>query len=70
MYWILKLHKCPYKQLYIVGPDKSLSKIVTSILRAVKTGLQKYHNTCFSRSGVNLMWLLKKTQKLAGDFKF
>jgi len=40
-----------------------LSKILTYIFTAVKAGLQKYHDACFSRSGVNQMWILIKTQK-------
>ena len=42
---------------------KPLSKILTSILTSVKMGLPKYHDTCFSRSGVNQMWILKKPSK-------
>ena len=41
---------------------QAFSIILTSI--AVKTGLQKYHNTCFSRSGVNHMWILKHSKDL------
>jgi hypothetical protein len=63
VYWIPELHKCPYKQRYITEAAKSstkpLSKILTSIFTAVKTGLQKYHDTCFSRSGGNQMWKLE-----------
>ena len=59
LYWIPKLHKCPYKQRYITGTAKcsteSPSKNLPSILTAVKTGFQKYHDTCFSRGGVNQM---------------
>jgi hypothetical protein len=43
---------------------KPLSNILPSILTAVKTGLQKYHDICFSRSGVNQMWILKNSQYL------
>ena len=49
--------RIPIKQRAI----KPLSNILPSILTAVKTGLQKYHDICFSRSGVNQMWILKKT---------
>ena len=63
LYWIPELHKCPYKQRYIAGAAKSStnSKILTSIFTAVKTGLQKYHDTCFSRSGGNQMWKLENS---------
>ena len=43
---------------------KPLSNILPSTLTAVKTGLQKYHDICFSRSGVNEMWILKSSQYL------
>ena len=64
LYWIRKLHKCPYKQRYIAGSakcsTKPLSKLLTCILSAVKlTGLQSYCDTSFSRGGVNQMWILK-----------
>ena len=64
---ILKLHKNPYKQHYIAGSAKCttklLSKLLTSILTAVKEGLQSYHNTCYSHSGINSMWILLKNLK-------
>ena len=51
LYWIPKLHKCSYRQRQIAEVSKCsnnpLSKILTSICTVVKTGLQKYHNTCF-----------------------
>ena len=63
LYCIPKLQKCPYKQRYMITgaakcSTKPLSEILTSIFTAVKTGLQKYHDTCFSRSGVNQIWIL------------
>ena len=49
LYWIPKLHKCPFKQRYIAGSakcsTKPLSKLLTCILSAVKTGLQSYCDT-------------------------
>ena len=59
LYWIPKLYKCSYKQHYIAGAAKSLYKIITSILTAVKTCLQRYNDIIFSRGGVNQMWILK-----------
>jgi hypothetical protein len=57
LYWIPKLHKCPFKQLYIDGSakcsTKPLSKLLTCIILAVKTGLQSYCDTSYSRGGVN-----------------
>ena len=70
MYWIPKLHKNPYKQHFIAGSakctTKPLSKLLTSILTTVKEGLQSYHNTCYSRSGINSMWILKNSKDLLG----
>ena len=41
LYWIPKLHKCPFKQRYIAGSakcsTKPLSKLLTCILSAVQT---------------------------------
>ena len=59
LYWIPKVHKCPFKQRYIAGSAKCstepLSKLLTYILSAVKTSLQSYCNTSYSRDGVNQM---------------
>ena len=56
LYWIPKLHKCPFKQRYIAGSAKCstnhLSKLLTCILSAVETGLQSYCDTSYSRGGV------------------
>ena len=55
LYWIPKLHERPFKQHYIVGSakfsTKPLSKLLTCILSAVKTGLQSY--TSYPRGGVH-----------------
>jgi hypothetical protein len=68
LYWIPKLHKCPIKQRYIAGSakcsTKPLSKLLTCILSAVKTGLQSYCDTNYSRGGVNQMWILKNSKDL------
>ena len=66
LYWIPKLHKCPFKQRYIAGSakcsTKPLSKLLTCILSAVKTGLQSYCDTSYSRGGVNQ--ILKNSKDL------
>ena len=53
IYWVPKLHKCPYKPRYIAESvkcsTKPLFKLLTSILSAVKTGLQSYCDTSYSR---------------------
>jgi len=68
LYWIPKLHKCPFKQRYIAGSakcsTKPLSTLLTCILSAVKTGLQSYRDTSYSRGGVNQMWILKNSKEL------
>ena len=47
-----------------------LSKMLTPIFTAVKTDLQKYHDTCFSRSGVNQMWILTNPKDLLETLSF
>ena len=75
-YWIPNLHKCPlaFKQRYIPGSAKCsakpLSKILTCILSAVKTGLQSYCDTSHSRGGVNQMWILKNSKDLIEYLQF
>jgi hypothetical protein len=68
LYWIPKLHKIPFKQHYIAGSakcsTKPLSILLTCILSAVKTGLQSYCDTSYSRGGVNQMWILKNSKDL------
>ena len=65
MYWIPKLHKCPYKQRYIAGSSKCstkpLSQYLTHILTTIKDGMQRYCENTYSRSGVNQMWILKNS---------
>jgi len=55
LYWIPKLHKFPHKQRYIAGSakcsTKPLSKLLTYILSAVKTELQSYCSTGYSKVG-------------------
>ena len=55
-----------FKQRYIAGSakcsSKPISKLLTCILSAVKTGLQSYCDTSYSRGGVNQMWILKSSK--------
>jgi hypothetical protein len=66
LYWIPKLHTCPFRQRYTAGSAKCsmkpLFKVLTCILSAVKTGLQSYCDTSYSRGGVNQMWILKNSK--------
>ena len=68
LYWILKLHKCPFKQRYVAGSakcsTKRLPKLLTCILSSVKTGLQSYCDTSYSRDGVIQMWIQKNSKDL------
>ena len=55
--------KKPYKQLFIARSEKCatnpLSKLLISTFTAVKESHQSNHDTCYSRSGINLMWAQK-----------
>ena len=68
LYWIPKLHKCHFKQCYIVGSvkcsTKPLSTLLTCILSAVKIGRQSYCDISYSKDGVNQMWILKNSEDL------
>jgi hypothetical protein len=68
LYWIPKLHKCPFKQRYIAVSakysTKSLFKLFTCIISAVKTGLQSYCDTSYLRGGAKQMWILKNSTDL------
>ena len=72
MYSNPKLHKNRYKQRFIAGSakctTKPLSKLLTSILTAFKEGLQSYHNTCYSRSGINSDILETISSRLLSEY--
>ena len=67
LYWIPNLHKCPFRQRYIAASAKCstepLSKLLTSILSKVKTGLRIYCDTSYSMGGVNRRWILKNFKR-------
>ena len=73
LYWIPKLHKNPYKQRFISGSSncstKPLSKLLTTILATIKSGLQSYCDTVYSRSGINGMWILKNSKELLSNLE-
>ena len=73
LYWIPKLHKDPYKQLFITGSSScsstSLSKLLTSILTTIKEGLQKYCDIVYPHSGINQMWILKNYKQLLDNIQ-
>jgi hypothetical protein len=68
LWHISKLHNCPFKQHYIAGSakcsTKPLYKLFKCILSAVKTGLQSYCDTSYSRGGVTQMCILKNSKDL------
>ena len=53
-----------YKSVLSKCSTKPLSKLLTCILSAVKTGLQSYCDTSYFRGGVNQMWILKNSTQL------
>ena len=59
IYWIPKMHKNPYKHRLIAGSSKCstkpLSILLTKLLTHIKQGLQKYCETAYSISKVNLI---------------
>ena len=73
IYWIPKMHKNPYKHRFIAGSakcsTKPLSILLTKLLTHIKQGLQKYCETTYSRSGINLMWILKNSKELLEHLK-
>ena len=55
MYWLLKLHKGPYKASFIAISSSctttKLSKLLTSCLTAIKAKVIKYCEIVYERSG-------------------
>ena len=74
IYWIPKMHKNPYTHRFIAGSSKCstkpLSILLTKLLTHIKQGLQKYCETAYSRSGVNQMWILRKSKELSINYHF
>ena len=62
-----------YKERYIAGSStcstKELYIHLTKILSAVKEGQQKYCETVSLRSGINHMWILKKSFSQVSSIK-
>ena len=73
IYRIPKMHKSPYKHIFIAGSSKCstkpLSILFTKLLTHIKQGLQMYCETAYSRSGVNKMWILKNSKELLDHLK-
>ena len=56
------MYKCTFIQISSECSTKPLSKVLTSILTALKEGLHKYCDMVYSTSGVNQMWILKNSK--------
>ncbi|KAK3087812.1 hypothetical protein FSP39_010974 [Pinctada imbricata] len=73
LYCIPKMHKNPYKQRFIAGSSKSSTKsvsiLLTKVLSEIKSGLQKYCSTVYSRSGINQLWILKNSKEILEHLK-
>ena len=54
--------------LGLPNAPQNLSKLLTCILSAVKTGLQSYCDTSYSRGGVNQMWVLKNSRSVKSTY--
>ncbi len=63
LYWILKMHKTPYKSRFIVGSKncniKPVSSLLTRCFQCIKSKEEKYCSTIADNSGINRMWILK-----------
>ena len=68
MYWLPKLHKRPYKARFIANASSctttELSKLLTSCLTAVKNHFIRFCEKVYERSGKNLFWAIKNSDKV------
>ena len=73
MYWLLKLHKNPYKARFIANCSSctttELSKLLTSCFTAVKKHVIKYCETAYERSGKTLFWSIKNSGEILDKLK-
>ena len=73
MYWLPKLHKKPYKAIFIANSSSctttELSKLLTSCLTAVKKHVIKYCEKVYERSGKNLFWSIKNSGEILDKLK-
>ena len=73
MYWLLKLHKRPYKARFIANSSSctttELSKLLTSCLTAVKNHVIRYSEKVYERSGKNLFWSIKNSGEVLNKLK-
>ena len=64
--WVHNLHKCLYKQSYIVGSAKCSMKHLSKLLTSTLSRLHSYCDTSYSKGGVNQMWILKNSKYMLG----
>ena len=73
MYWLPKLHKIPYKAMFIANSSSctttELSKLLTSCLTAIKAKVIKYFETVYERSGKNMFWPIKHSGEVLSKLK-
>ena len=73
LYWLPKLHKRPYKALFIANSSSCtttvLSKLLTSCLTAVKKHWIRYYDTVYERDGINYFWSIKNSNHVLNKFK-
>ena len=73
LYWLLKLHKGPYKVRFIANSSSCtttvLSKLLTSCLTAVKKHWIRYYDTVYKRDGINYFWSIKNSNDVLNKFK-
>ena len=71
LYWIPKMHKCPYKARFIAGSrnctTKPLSILLTRALQEVKSYWDKYCCAIRKNSDVNCMWILNNSKRLTEE---
>ena len=74
LYWLPKIHKRPYKALFIANSISCtttvLSKLLTSCLTAVRNHWIRYYDTVYERDGINYFWSIKNSNDVLNKFKF
>ena len=72
-YWLLKLHKQPYKAQFIANSSSctttELSKLLISCLTNIKNHVIKYCENMYERSGKNLFWAIKNSCAILSKLK-
>ena len=73
LYWVLKLHKRPYKSHFIANSSacitNELSILLTSCLTAIKKHVIKYCTTFYERNGKKLFWSIKNSGEILNKLK-